>query len=62
LFIPGHSAHVGIRGPLYGREDLLDDAQMGSQVTSTYDLDEIGLNGVVERLRERVDGYPVYLS
>lgn len=62
LFVPGHSAHVGIRGSLYGPEDLVDDSAMGFEVTGTWELDELGLAGVVERLRTRVADHPVYLS
>ena len=32
LFIPGHSAHVGIRGALYSPDDLSSDAELGFTV------------------------------
>jgi len=62
LFVPGHSAHVGIRGSLYGPDDLVDDSGMGFEVTGTWERDELGLAAVVERLRTRVADHPVYLS
>ena len=62
LFIPGHSMHVGIRGALYGPEDLTNDADLGLSVIGTWDIDDLGAKGIVERIRERVDGYPLYLS
>ncbi len=62
LLVQDHCAHVGIRGSLYGREDLVEDRSMGFEVTSTYDLDEIGAAGVIDRIRRRVNGYSIYLS
>jgi agmatinase len=62
LFIPGHSAHVGIRGSLYGTDDLHDDAAMGFQMFSCLDVERLGVPGVIERLREQVGDAPTYLS
>ena len=54
--------HVGIRGPLYGKRDLLEDAELGFQVVHARDVDDLGVRGVVERIRERVQERPVYVS
>ena len=54
--------HVGIRGPLYGKRDLLEDAELGFQVVHARDVDDIGVRGIVERIRERVQERPVYVS
>jgi agmatinase len=54
--------HVGIRGPLYTRADLTDDAALGFQVVSAREMDDIGTRGVVERVRARVENRPVYVS
>ena len=62
LFVPGHSAHVGIRGSLYAREDLDEDAGMGFRVFSCVDIDEFGVPAIVERLREQIGDRPAYLS
>jgi agmatinase len=62
LFVPGHSAHVGIRGSLYGAGDLSEDAGMGFQVFSCLDIDDDGVTAVLARLREQVGDRPVYLS
>jgi agmatinase len=62
LFAPGHSAHVGIRGSLYGAGDLADDAGMGFRVFSCPDIDDDGVTAVLARLREQVGDRPVYLS
>ena len=62
LFLGGHSMHVGIRGPLYEPEDLADDADLGFTVIGTWETDDIGASGISERIRERVDGHPLYVS
>ncbi len=56
------SMHVGIRGPLYGAEDLTDDAALGFQIVHARELDDLGPRGVVERIRARVQDRPVYVS
>lgn len=56
------SMHVGIRGPLYGRADLTDDAQLGFQVVSSAEMDDLGARGVCERIRDRIGDRPVYVS
>ena len=57
-----HSMHVGIRGSVYDRGDYGADADLGFGIIGTWETDDIGVRGVVERLRERIAGYPVYLS
>jgi agmatinase len=54
--------HVGIRGPLYSTHDLGDDADLGFQIVTSAELDSIGAQGVVERIRARVRDRPVYVS
>ena len=54
--------HVGIRGPLFTPEDLVDDARFGFAIVGAMDLEELGIAGVVERTRERLGDAPVYVS
>jgi agmatinase len=54
--------HVGTRGPLYGRQDLVDDRDLGFQVVGSVEMDDLGARGVLERIRDRVEDRPVYLS
>ena len=56
------SMHVGIRGPLYAAEDLTDDAALGFQIVHARELDDLGAQGVIERIRARVQDRPVYVS
>jgi agmatinase len=62
LLLADSSIHVGIRGPLYDRSDLDDDARFGFSVVRAGDLDDLGTAEVVGRMRERVGDAPVYLS
>ena len=54
--------HVGIRGSVYSAVDLIEDAELGFQVVSAPEVDQIGVSGVVERIRRRVGERPVYVS
>ncbi|MGH3355899.1 MAG: agmatinase, partial [Nocardioidaceae bacterium] len=54
--------HVGIRGPLYGRSDLSDDARMGFGIVTSADVMRRGVDDVVAQLRERVADRPLYIS
>jgi agmatinase len=62
LLLREHSAHVGLRGPLYGKDDLTDDAAMGFLQVSTSDLDREGTAAVASQLVERVGDAPLYVS
>ena len=54
--------HIGIRGPLYTDSDLTQDSELGFQVISAPDVDQLGVPGMVERIRQRVGDRPVYVS
>ncbi|MCE0488280.1 agmatinase [Ornithinimicrobium sediminis] len=54
--------HVGTRGPLYSTQDLTDDAELGFQIVPSVEMDDIGVGGVLERIRDRVQERPVYVS
>ncbi len=62
LVVKGHSAHVGLRGSLYDRSDLLDDAELGFTAIHSRDVDRIGVDGIVARIRQTVGALPVYVS
>lgn len=62
LFIDQSSMHVGIRGPLYSRDDLARDAELGFKVVHCDDLHSHGVDHVVKRIRDRVGDHPLYLS
>jgi agmatinase len=54
--------HVGIRGPLYAASDLSDDGDLGFEVVSAPELEDLRVAGLVQRIADRVGGRPVYVS
>jgi agmatinase len=62
LFLDDHSMHVGIRGPVYARSDLEEDAELGFRIVHAMDLERAGVDGVVDRIRERIGDAPLYIS
>jgi agmatinase len=54
--------HVGIRGPLYAASDLSDDGDLGFQVVSAPELEDLRVAGLVQLMADRVGGRPVYVS
>ena len=62
LFLDDRSMHVGIRGPVYARQDLTDDAELGFRIVPAMDLERDGVDGVVTRIRERTGDAPLYIS
>lgn len=62
LLAEDKSIHIGIRGPIYDRLDLVDDASFGFRVIRAGDLDVLGIEGAVDVVRRRVGDAPVYVS
>jgi agmatinase len=62
LFDRDGSMHVGIRGPIYAPSDYANDEALGFRIVSCDDLQRIGVDGVVARIRERIGDRPLYLS
>ena len=62
LFLESASMHVGIRGPLYSRDDLKNDKELGFKVIHCDEFQSEGIEHVVKRIRDRVGGNPMYLS
>ena len=62
LFVSDRSAHVGIRGPLYARTDLSNDAGLGFTIVSSADYAITSIDAVAARLCDRVGDAPVYIS
>ena len=65
LIANGSSAHAGLRTRLSGDDetDYVDDSQQGWLRIATDDIDEIGAQGIINSILERVGTeVPVYLS
>ncbi|KAF8204004.1 Arginase/deacetylase [Pholiota molesta] len=57
-----NSIHGGIRCKLAGTSDLDNDAEVGFQVISTDDIDDLGIPTIIRKIRQRIGDSPVYLS
>ncbi|EON61125.1 agmatinase [Coniosporium apollinis CBS 100218] len=61
--ISNSSIHAGIRAPLVRpKGDLRNDVRCGFEIVRARDIDRIGTSGVIEKIKDRVDGQRVYIS
>jgi len=58
----GHSMHVGIRGPLYGANDVSDSERLGFATLTCVDVEIQGLSVALEQIHDRLGAAPVYVS
>lgn len=60
------SIHAGIRAPYAKRkganDDLKNDRRCGFEIVTARDLDQLGPDGVIEKLKSRVGDSKVYIS
>lgn len=54
--------HVGIRGPLYGKADLTEDARLGFGIVTSGDVLRRGPDEIADALRQRIGDRPLYVS
>ncbi|MGB3482333.1 MAG: agmatinase [Mycobacterium sp.] len=57
-----NNIHVGVRGSIYDKQDLVEDAGFGFSIITCQDISKIGSEGIVEQIKERVGDAPVYVS
>ncbi len=57
-----HSAHVGIRGPLYSSLDLQESASLGFTAVNARDFVRRPLDDIISEVRTRLGERPVYVS
>ena len=62
LIIPDKSIQVGIRGPLYNPDALNYVREKGVEVITGPELHELGVQSTVAKIRQRLNGSPVYVS
>jgi agmatinase len=62
LLEPARCIQVGMRGSLYGPEDLNEAAGLGLEIIPTLQMLELGMDEVAARVRRRVGDGPTFLS
>nr|WP_271208985.1 agmatinase [Rhodococcus wratislaviensis]GLK33417.1 agmatinase [Rhodococcus wratislaviensis] len=62
LFVYGHSAHVGIRGSLYSRNDLASDAELGFQIVHCREFTRRPIVDIIDQLRQTIGETALYVS
>ncbi|MCJ1338192.1 hypothetical protein MMC09_003477 [Bachmanniomyces sp. S44760] len=57
------SIHAGIRAPVMSpKGDIRNDLRCGFEIVTARDIDRIGVQGVIKKLKERVRDSNVYIS
>ena len=52
--------HVGIRGAINSWQDYDDDYEFGWIISHAEDVEDVGWQGVVKKIRDTVGDNPVY--
>jgi len=60
--IANSSIHAGLRCKLQGIDDIENDESVGFHFITSDDIDDYGVDYIVERIKKRVGDTPVYLS
>jgi agmatinase len=61
--ITNQSIHAGIRAPVVRRKgDVRNDVRCGFDIVRARDIDRIGMDEVIKKIKERVAGTKVYIS
>ncbi|KAF5502356.1 putative agmatinase 2 [Colletotrichum aenigma] len=59
----GTSVHGGLRTKLFGPKDYeIDRDVVGFTIIEAHEIDDIGMNGIIEKVKKAVGDTPVYLS
>ena len=62
LFAGDVSTHVGIRGSIFTRQDLVDDRGFGFGIVGAFDYERRSIEEIAAEIRRRVGDTPVYVS
>ncbi|TCP19527.1 agmatinase [Scopulibacillus darangshiensis] len=62
LLDTSRSIQIGMRGPLYGPEDMQEARDLGFEVITMSEVRKIGHQEVVNRIHQRAGGMPVFVS
>jgi agmatinase len=62
LFDQEASVHVGIRGPIYSPADYSNDEALGFTIISCDDIERMGVDAALQRIKQRIGDRPLYIS
>lgn len=62
LIDPCSSIQVGIHGTLYSPDDIKQSQELGIEVITIYEIEEIGIPETIARIRKRVGNKKVFLT
>jgi agmatinase len=62
LLATDRCVHVGIRGPLFSAQDLVEDAGFGFTIVGAFDYLDRSVSSIADQIGARVGDLPVYLS
>ena len=63
LLLNGTSVHAGIRAPVSDKKgDWRNDRRCGFEIVKARDIDRIGVQGVIKKIKDRVGKTPTYIS
>ena len=62
LLLPNSSIHVGLRGPINDKQDIIDDENMGFSVIRTSDILSKGIDGIVSTIKNKIKDNLCYIS
>ena len=51
---PGHSIQVGIRGSVYSKDDLNASKELGLEMVTAVEIQQIGIPAIIQEIHERV--------
>ena len=62
LLVEGKSMHAGIRTQLESLGDIRNDKRCGFDIVYANDIDRVGSQGVINRIKQRIGDEKVYIS
>jgi agmatinase len=62
LLVDGRNMHAGIRTQLHSLGDIRNDKRCGFGIVFAHDIDRIGIQGVIDRVKGRIGEEKVYIS
>jgi agmatinase len=54
LIDPEHSIQVGIRGSVYSKDDLKASKELGLEMVTAVEIQQVGIPAIIQRIHERV--------